>query len=106
MRRPWPTGGLSRQKKKNQMKKIKVKYKVRPRTGHEGPERKYRYSCTPSITSALDGGEKSTPRTHRFTREEKSCVSCVRDSTHPMAVLDGCGKSLPHGDSIPGPYSP
>jgi hypothetical protein len=27
---------------------------VHPRTGHEGPEGEKRYSCTPSLTSALD----------------------------------------------------
>ena len=26
-----------------------------PRTGHEGPEREYRYNSTLSLTSALDG---------------------------------------------------
>ena len=29
--------------------------KVDPRIGHEDPEEKYRYSCTLSLTSALDG---------------------------------------------------
>jgi hypothetical protein len=29
--------------------------KVRPRTAHEGPEGKQRYSPTLSLTSALDG---------------------------------------------------
>ena len=33
----------------------KVKVKVRSRTGHEGPEKEYRYSSTLSLTSALDG---------------------------------------------------
>jgi hypothetical protein len=28
---------------------------VHPRTGHEGPEGVYRYSCALSLTSALDG---------------------------------------------------
>ena len=32
-----------------------VKAKVRPTTGHEGPEGEQRYSSTPSLTSALDG---------------------------------------------------
>ena len=32
------------------------KGKVHPRTGHEGPEGEQRYSYTPSLTSALDGG--------------------------------------------------
>ena len=32
------------------------KGKVYPRTGHEGPRGEYWYSCTPSLTSALDSG--------------------------------------------------
>jgi hypothetical protein len=38
--------------------------KFLPRTGHEGPDRKYRYSSTLSLTSALDGGwvVHATPR--------------------------------------------
>jgi hypothetical protein len=36
---------------------------VRPITGHEGPEREYRYSSTLSLASALDGvgGQRHTP---------------------------------------------
>jgi len=34
----------------------KVKGKVQPRTGHEGPEVEQRYNSTLSLTSALDGG--------------------------------------------------
>jgi hypothetical protein len=43
------------------------KGKVHPRTGHEGPERKKRYSSTLSLTSALDEGGWSTPRPGHFT---------------------------------------
>jgi hypothetical protein len=31
------------------------KDKVRPRTRHEGPEGEYRYICTLSLNSAIDG---------------------------------------------------
>jgi hypothetical protein len=41
---------------------VKVKGKVHPITGHEGPEVEYRYSSTLPLTSALDGGGWSTPR--------------------------------------------
>ena len=34
--------------------KIKVKCKVHPRTGHEGPEGEQRYNSTLSLTSALN----------------------------------------------------
>jgi hypothetical protein len=38
---------------------VKGKGKMHPKTGHEGPEGKYRYSSTISLTSALDrvGGQ-------------------------------------------------
>jgi hypothetical protein len=35
--------------------------------GHEGPEGEYRYSSTLSLTSALDGGGWSSPRSGPFT---------------------------------------
>ena len=34
---------------------IRVKGKVHPITGHEGPEGEWRYSCALSLTSALGG---------------------------------------------------
>ena len=42
-------------------RKGKGKCKVFSRTGHEGPEREYRYSSTFSLTLALDWGGCSTP---------------------------------------------
>jgi hypothetical protein len=36
-------------------------------TGHEDPERKYRYNCTLSLTSALDEGGRSALLLGRFT---------------------------------------
>jgi hypothetical protein len=42
------------------------KGKVRPRKGHQGPERENNYSFTLSLTSALDGGGWSTPCRGRF----------------------------------------
>jgi hypothetical protein len=44
--------------------KVKVSNgKVHPRTGHQAPEEEYRYSSTPSLTSALDGvgGQRHAP---------------------------------------------
>jgi hypothetical protein len=43
------------------------KGKGRPRTGHEGPEGKQRYSSILSLTSALNGCGWSTPRPGHFT---------------------------------------
>jgi hypothetical protein len=51
---------------------IKGKGKPHPRTGHQGPEGEYRYSSTFSLTSALNGGEWSTPRPGRSTPKKES----------------------------------
>jgi hypothetical protein len=40
---------------------------VHPIIGHEGPEGKLRYSWILSLTSALDGGGRSTPFPGRYT---------------------------------------
>jgi len=81
------------------------KGKGRPRTGHEGPEGELRYSLTPSLTSALDGGGWSTPHPGRFTPERPG-THCIGGWDGPRAGLDGCGKSRPLQGSIPGPSSP
>jgi hypothetical protein len=47
--------------------KGKAKGKIRPITSHEGPEEEKRYSSTLSLTSALAGGGRSTPRPGRLT---------------------------------------
>ena len=77
----------------------KGKGTVHPITGHEGPEGEQRYSCTLPLTSALDGGGWSTPHPSCFT-PAKDLVPIVQE-----AGLDGCGKSRPHWDSIPRPFS-
>jgi hypothetical protein len=41
---------------------VKSESKACPRTGHEGPEREQRYNPTLSLTSALDGSNKSRKR--------------------------------------------
>jgi hypothetical protein len=73
--------------------------KVHLRTGHEGPEREYRYSFTLSLTTALDGVGWSTPRPGRFLPPGKTrdpsyrrlggphCRSGrVRKISHPTGV--------------------
>ena len=46
----------------SETEKGKGKSKVHPRTGHEGPEGQYVYSCIVSLTSALNGGgERHAP---------------------------------------------
>ena len=84
----------------------KSKGKVHPITGHEVPEVEKRYSYTLSLASALDGGGWLTPRPGRFTPGERHGTHCIGRWMGPRAVLDGCGKSRPYRDSIPGPFSP
>jgi hypothetical protein len=77
-----------------------------PRTGHECPEGEQMYSSTLPSTSALDGGGWSTPRPGLFT-PGKDPVDIVYEAWEgPRVGLDGCGKSCPHRDMIPGPSSP
>ena len=45
----------------------KIKGKVLPKRGHQGPDEECRYRSTFSLTSALDGGGWLTPRPGRFT---------------------------------------
>jgi hypothetical protein len=55
------------------------KGKGHPRRGHENPKGEYMYSCTLSLTSALDWGGWSTPRPSRFTpRKETQYPLCWR----------------------------
>jgi hypothetical protein len=46
----------------------------------------------------------ATPRP-LFPRERPG-THCKEGWVGPRAGLDGCGKSRPHGNSIPGPSSP
>ena len=82
---------------------MQSKGKVHPRTVHEALKGEYRYSSTLSLTSALDGGWWSTPQPGRFTPCERPGTHCTGGWVGPRAGLDGCGKSRPYRDSIPGP---
>jgi hypothetical protein len=46
--------------------------------GHEGPEVKYMYSSTLSLTSALDGAGLLTPRLGRFTPTKETGIHHTR----------------------------
>jgi hypothetical protein len=59
--------------------KTGIKGKVHPRTGHESPEGEQKYSCTLSLTSALDWDVWSTPRPGRFTP--------VKETRYPLYRL-------------------
>ena len=45
---------------------------VHPRTGHEDPEGKQKYSSSLSLTLATDGGAWSTPRLGRFSPRKET----------------------------------
>jgi len=72
------------------------------RIGHEVPEGECTYSATLSSSSALEVGGCSTPRTGCFTFGKKLDTHCTEGWLEPRVVLDGCGKSRPNRDSIPG----
>jgi hypothetical protein len=59
----------------------KGKGKVRPRTGHEGPEGEWRYSSALFLIS-LYGGGWSTPRPGRFT-----------PGKHPVPIVKKAGRA-------------
>ena len=70
--------------------------KVRPRTGHEGPEEEQRYSSTLSLTLVLDGGRWLMPRPGHLTPSKKPGTHCRGGWVGPRAGVDGWGKSHPH----------
>jgi hypothetical protein len=62
----------------------KVKGKVHPVTGHEGPQVEKRYSFTLSLTSELDEGGWPMPRLGRFTPGEETQYQLYRRLTGPQ----------------------
>ena len=74
--------------------KGKDKSKVQHRTGREGPEGKYRYNPTLSLTSALDGGGWSTSPRPLYPREGPGTHS-TEGWVGPRAGLEGSGKPRP-----------
>ena len=75
------------------------------RTGHEGTEGEHGYSCTLSLTSALDRGGWSTPSPGRLI-PGKDPVAIVQEAGwDPGPVCTNKEKSRPHRDSISGPRS-
>ena len=84
----------------------KGKGKVHPRTGHEGPKGKQRYSSTLSLTSALDGRGRSMPCPSSFTPGKDPIPIVWEARWDPELVGMGAENLVPHWDSIPGPSSP
>ena len=54
--------------------------KVNPRTGHEGPEGKYRHISTLSLTSALDGGWVVNATPQPFYPRERDPIPIVQEA--------------------------
>ena len=86
--------------------KDKVKGKAHPITGHEGPEGEKRPSSTLYLTSAQNGAGGQCHAPAALPPEKRPGTHCIGGWVGPRAGRDGCGKSRPHRDSIPGPYSP
>ena len=83
--------------------KVKVK---EPRNGPERAQRSSRgYSSNSFKTSALDGVGWSASRLCRLYPRERPGIHCTGGWVGPRAGLDRWGKSRPHRDSIPGPFS-
>ena len=81
----------------------KRKGKFQLRRDHESPEGEWVYGSSLSLISALDGvsGQRHDPAAlpPEMNRYLGGWVAT-------RAGLDGCGKSGPHRNSIPGPFSP
>jgi len=75
------------------------KSKGHPRTGHEGPEVKWRYNAPLSLTSALDGGVNTTPRP--LYPWERPGTHYIVGWVSTRAGLDGWEKTRFHRVSIP-----
>jgi hypothetical protein len=79
---------------------------VHPRTGHEGPDGKQRYSSALSLIWVLDGSEWSTPRSGQFNSGKETWCPWDRRLVGPVGRSGTVGKISPHRESIPGPWSP
>ena len=69
-------------------------YKVRPKIGHEDPEKEYRYTCTLSLTSTLDervGDLLYAPVALRPGK--RPGVHRTEGCVDPRVGLTGCGPS-------------
>jgi hypothetical protein len=64
------------------------------------------YSYTLSLTSALVGSWWSASLPAALPPEERPGTHYTGGTVGLKAGLDGCGKSHPNRDSIPGPSSP
>jgi hypothetical protein len=75
---------------------IKSKGKFHPRTGHENSEGEQMSSSTLSLTPALGGvGDQGYDQVD-LPPIKRNNIHCTGGWLGPIAVLDGCGKSLNH----------
>jgi hypothetical protein len=75
-----------------------IKSKVHPRSGHEGPDKEYRYSSTLSLTLALNVGGCSTPCSGHFTPGKETRYPFYRRLGGPQGRSGRVRKtSLPQG---------
>jgi len=74
-----------------------LKDKIRPKTGHAGPDGVYRYSSIISLTSTLDGrGGAAGSQRHApavLFPGKKLGIHCTGDLVTPRVGLEICGKS-------------
>ena len=75
--------------------------KVHPRTDHEGPEGEQKYSCTLSLTSALDEGGWSTSHPSGLTAEKDSLPIVREAEWAPGTVWTGAEYLAPTGTPYP-----
>jgi len=81
---------------------VKVKGKFNPITCYEGPEEKMRYSPTLSLTSSLDGGVWSTPRSGRCTHGKRPNTHCKECWVCRRVGMDGAENLAPTVIRSPG----
>ena len=83
----------------------KGKGKVNPGTGYQGPKGRVEVLLYSFLNLGAIWGwvVKATPRP--LYSRERSGTHFVGGWVGPRDGLDGCGKSGPHWDSIPGPSS-
>jgi hypothetical protein len=76
-----------------------------PITGHEGPEEEQWYTCTLSLTSALDGVGGQRHALATLLPGKRPGTYFTEGWVGLRAGLDGCETLRPKRDSIPGPSS-
>lgn len=77
----------------------KVKFKILDNKPYS-PEGKWRFSCTLSLTSELDGGGWSRVGPGRSTPRKRHAIHFTRDLLGPRVSLERCGKRSFQRDSI------